>query len=74
MLRQSGRNRRRNLGRSFFAGRKNQRKRRAFVSTAALRNDCSFVRFHKCFADGQAETQPSKLCPAALFKSVENFR
>src|SRR5207247_6483080 len=26
-----------------------------------------------CFADRQAKTEPSKLCPAALFKSIENF-
>src|SRR5206468_1109602 len=40
----------------------------------ALRSDCPFVRFHKRFADGQTQTQSAKLCPATLFKSIENFR
>src|SRR3984893_10822664 len=74
MCRQFRRNGRLNLSRRLFARWKDQRKRGAFVSTGALRSDCSLVRFHKRFADGQTKTQTSKLCPLALFKSIENFR
>src|SRR4026208_1051917 len=73
MFRQFGRNRWRNLSRSSFTGRKNQRKSGAFVSTGALRSDCSFVRFHKCFADGEAKLHPSTQSPAALFESHASF-
>ncbi len=72
--RDRGQSSRCNLGLSFFARRKNELKCGAFVPAGALRSDSSLVRFDKLLADGEAKTQSSKLCPATLFKSIENFR
>ena len=67
-----------NSGQQFelplFARWKDECKPGAFVSTGALRGDCSLVGFHQRLADSQTQTESAELCAAALFKSIEDFR